>query len=283
MKRMICLLAALMLMFGMLTCVASATEDAVAADGWSVVNDNYIGWTMDGGVITGNFNIGWENADPNPISLWKDLLTDENDFTLDLDMKAGGSDSPAISLLGVRIEADGNNGDGNQVYLKINNTEGFDGGNKTYDWLKAAGSKVHITIWRIAGGDLTIRITGESSASVIGETKTITVTPAATGPEVKLYVFRGCAEFGHITLSEGVSEVPEVTQPTQPKPTEPAATEPKPTEPEATEPKATDPAPTDPTQPKPATDDSVLWIVISAVAAVLIVVAVVVIIKKKKA
>lgn len=276
MRRFIRTFVAVLLVIGLIPCLASATEDAVAADGWSVDNDNYLGWSMEDGVITGDFNTGWENHEP--IRLWKDYITDIDNFTLELEMTASSMTSPYLAVMGVRIEADGNNGDGNQVFLKSNNTEAFDGNNVNYDWIKAANCKVHITVWRIDGGDLTIRITGESDANVSGETKTLTVAPGAELAAIEVGVFRGCAQFGNLKLADSVEEIPE--EPVVTVPTEPEVTQMQPTEPKGTAPQTTNPSePAEGEVPAPSYIGA--WIAIAA-AVVIAVVGIVLVCKKRK-
>lgn len=286
MRRLMSLFLALMMVFSVAAMV-SADDHPLATDGWSVTNDNFLGWTKEGDEIVGDFNIGWENAEP--MKLWKDMITDYNNFRLEIDLTANNMTSPAISVMGVRIETDGNGGDGHQVYLKTNNTEGFEGRNQTYDWIKAANSKAHIVIARKDGGDLHILIVGESNENVIGEHKLITVAVTNETPTVEIMAYRGCARFGNLTVTEGESvELPtEPTPPappaTEPQPTEPAPTQPKPTDPAApqeTEPKGTEPKPTEPAD---SPDGGSTGLIIAIVAVVVIAVVAVVIIKKKKA
>ncbi len=275
-KHIACACLALALL--LCTCVSAFADAPTLADeGWNVANDNFLGWTLDNGVITGDFNIGWENAEP--ISLWQDMITDSDNFSVSLNMTASNATSPFIAVMGVRVEADGNGGDGNQVYLKTNNTEGFEGNNVTYDWLKAANCEVHVTIVRIDGGDLQIQLIGASNEAVSGETKTLTVPVTNESAELTIGVYRGCAKFAGLTVLEGEDvTAPTEPVPTEPTPTEPAPTEPKATEPKATEPKATEPAPTD--KPAESSNDT-LWIVLAA-AVVVVAVVVIVVVKKKR-
>ena len=279
MKKLISLFLALMMVVS-LAAVVSADEGDLAADGWSVANDNFLGWTKEGDEIVGYFNIGWENAEP--IMLWKDMITDFNNFCIELDLTANNMTSPAISVMGVRVEADGNGGDGHQVYLKTNNTEGFEGRNQTYDWIKAANSKVHVTIARKDGGDLHILIKGESNENVIGEYKLITVEVTNETPTVEIMAYRGCARFGAITLLEGADvELPtEPTPPTEPPTDPPADPTDAPADPTDAPADPTD-APADPTEPTEP-DNGSTGLIIAIVAVIVIAVVVVVIIKKKK-
>lgn len=279
MKKLISLFLALMMVVS-LVAVVSADEGDLAADGWSVANDNFLGWTKEGDEIVGDFNIGWENAEP--MKLWKDMITDFNNFCVELDLTANNMTSPAISVMGVRVEADGNGGDGHQVYLKTNNTEGFEGRNQTYDWIKAANSKVHVTIARKDGGDLHILIEGESNENVIGEYKLITVEVTNETPTVEIMAYRGCARFGAITLLEGADvELPtEPTPPTEPPTDPPADPTDAPADPTDAPADPTD-APADPTEPTEP-DNGSTGLIIAIVAVIVIAVVVVVIIKKKK-
>ncbi len=273
MKRLFHLMLALLMAFS-LAVIASAEETDLAADGWSVANDNFLGWSKEGDEIVGDFNVGWENADP--MKLWKDMITDFNNFRLELDLTANNMTSPAIAVMGVRMEADGNGGDGHQVYLKTNNTEAFEGRNQTYDWIKAANSKVHLTIARKDGGDLHILIVGESNENVMGEYKLITVAVTSETPTVEIMAYRGCARFGAIALTEGDA----VELLSEPKPVEPPATDPPATEPQATEPDPTEPKPTEPAEKNPK--DNSIYLIIAIVAVVAVAAVVIVVIRKKK-
>lgn len=276
MKKLIGLFLTMALLLS-LTAVVYAADADLAADGWSVANDNFLGWTKDGDTIVGDFNVGWENVEP--ISLWKDAITDFNNFSVEVDMTASNSTSPFIAVMGVRIETDGNGGDGNQVFIKSNNTENFDGNNKTYDWVKAAGCKAHVTITRVDGGDLTVQIVGESNDAVAGETKTLTVETTAEAAKLEIGVYRGCAKFEQLTVRNG----DDVVAPTDPAPTEPDPTDPEPTDPKPTDSKPADPKPTEPavSDPGDADNSSIVWIVIAGVAVAAVVV-VALIAKKKK-
>ena len=222
MKKLISLLLALtmLLCLGVAAYADEAEDTWAPIEGWSVTNDNYLGWSQEGDEIIGDFNIGWENAEP--MKLWQDMITDYNNFRVELDMTANNMTSPAIAVMGVRIEADGNGGDGHQVYLKTNNTEGFEGRNQTYDWIKAANSKVHIVIARKDGGDLTVLIVGESNSAVQGEFKLLTIPVTNETPTVEIMAYRGCAKFANLTVTEGEGiELP--TEPTVDTPTTPPA------------------------------------------------------------
>ena len=50
MKRLFSLMLALMMVLS-LAALVSADENDLAADGWSVTNDNFIGWTKEGDEI----------------------------------------------------------------------------------------------------------------------------------------------------------------------------------------------------------------------------------------
>lgn len=276
MKKLFSLVLALMMIFSMAV-FASAEETDLAADGWNVNNDNFLGWTKEGDEIVGDFNVGWENGDD--MRLWKDMITDFNNFRLEIKLDANNMTSPAISIMGVRIEPDGNGGDGHQVYLKTNNTEGFEGRNETYDWFKAANGNVQLVIARKDGGDLHVLIVGESNDTVVGDTKLLTIQVTNETPTVAIMVYRGCASFSDMTLVEGTDvELPTESKPAEP--TEPA--DPDPTETEPAEPKPTQPEPTDPAGNNTPNNNSV-GLIIAIVAVVVAAVVAVIIIRKKKA
>lgn len=279
MKKLIgfCLVLAVLLS---LSAAALAAEGDLAADGWSVANDDFLGWSKDGDTITGDFNVGWENAEP--IALWKDAITDPNKFSVELDVTASNMTSPYIRIMGVQIEADGNGGSGNQVYLKTNNTADFEGNNKTYDWLVAAGCKAHIIITRVDGGDLTVQIIGASSESVAGETKTLTVEAAEESARLEIGVFRGVAQFGGLTVANGDDAVapPEATEQAEPT-DQPTAPEETPAQ-QTSAPNTPGPDTSRPSDTGKNDSSHVVWIVIAAAAVAAVVVVIAVVGRKKR-
>ena len=147
MKRLICLCIALSMV---LTLGAAAVTAASPADsGWSAYQDDYTGWDISGQTITGTFGTGSSNW------LRKACLDDVKNFVLDVDISGNNTSSPYIKVLNNVIEVEGNNGNGEQVYVKI--------ADQAKDWLAAAGTRVHIKVLRVDGGDLQIKLTGANN------------------------------------------------------------------------------------------------------------------------
>jgi DNA-directed RNA polymerase subunit RPC12/RpoP len=157
--------------------------------GWDtdMVNGSkdFSGWTtFDGVNIAADYSKTVNNH-----CIWKNLLTDQNDFTATLDVTADNKSSAYVKLLGVTLELDGNGGDGNQVFVKLN------GSNQ--DWLTCTGCVTNVKITRKAGGDLTFTLTGLGNDTPM----TFTVTPTEQNENLELGLYRGMAKFRNICTS----------------------------------------------------------------------------------
>ena len=141
MKRLTALLLAMVFVFGMVPMSALAGNTTPADLGWSTAQNNFTGWTVENGVIRGEYN-----AVANP-RIWR-AVGDLNNFKLSMDIACDNTTSPYIQLCGVIIEMDGNCGNGNQVFLKINGSGS--------EWFNATGNQVHVEINRYNGGQLHI-------------------------------------------------------------------------------------------------------------------------------
>lgn len=142
-KKILCLIIAAALFVGLLPTVAFAAGSP-GDYGWHTDNNNYAGWSA---TDAANITLDYPNAASHRV--WKELLTNTNDFSLDLDLKGGGY----VRLLGQTIELDPNGGDGNQVCLKVAGT--------VCDWTNAEGLDAHLTIARKDGGNITVALSGK--------------------------------------------------------------------------------------------------------------------------
>lgn len=147
MKRAISMILTLALLLGCLSAgVLAATP---AEEGWTAYQDDFSGWTLEDGRITGNYDAA--------VSSWlkKVCLDDISNFVIDADITGSSSSSPYITVLNNVIELNGDGGNGNQVYVKV--------ADQGKEWMNAAGTRVHVKIMRVDGGDLQIKLTGEGN------------------------------------------------------------------------------------------------------------------------
>ena len=120
--------------------------------------------------------------------IWKSMIADENNFTVDLDVIGGSYDTAYIKALGVIVELDGRSGNGGQFYLKINGEH--------YHWVDGRNGEVHVTLSRENGGDLFITLTGREK-----ETYVYTATPTESNENVEIGVYAGTINFRNITAA----------------------------------------------------------------------------------
>ena len=180
MKRLICLCIALSMV---LTLGAAAVTAASPADsGWSAYQDDYTGWDISGQTITGTFGTGSSNW------LRKACLDDVKNFVLDVDISGNNTSSPYIKVLNNVIEVEGNNGNGEQVYVKI--------ADQAKDWLAAAGTRVHIKVLRVDGGDLQIKLTGANNDRSVIYTAPVRSKDAT----VEIGMYRGIIRVENFTV-----------------------------------------------------------------------------------
>lgn len=176
MKRILCLCLTWILILGLLPAAALAADGTPADLGWSTDGDQFTGWTVSDGVITGDYNAG-------AYRIWHGL-EDTSNFKISLDVTCDNTTSPFIALGGTILELDANSGNGNQVFLKINSVGS--------DWMDAEGCRVHVEINRVNGGYLTIALTGKGNS----DTRILT---AACGDvtTVEIGMYRG----GFVTVA----------------------------------------------------------------------------------
>lgn len=147
MKKIMSVLIALamVLMILPMTALAATPEDL----GWTINKDDFTGWTVDGESIRCDF----DQCNYNKIT--KNVLEDPKNFVIELDMYGDRTSDPYIKVLNVAISVGGNNGNGNQIFLKVGDARGT--------WISARNTKVHLKIARYNGGDLSVEVTDRKS------------------------------------------------------------------------------------------------------------------------
>lgn len=156
MKKLVSIIFALALVFS-LTVAASAASFADA--GW-ISESEFSGWTMNAdGSMTLVYNDG-TGANDNRIL---HSIPDAENFTLTVKVDSETNSRPVIKMLGVMIELNAENGNGNQFFVK-----NFDGRNwNNFDWLNAQDCVVTVVLSRVDGGNLKVTVTGEGNDTPI--------------------------------------------------------------------------------------------------------------------
>jgi hypothetical protein len=174
-------------------------ESPLAEDGWTVEADG------NADLVEGDFS-GWEIIDDKLNSIkgkWMDmeniiiakrLLTDVDNFSLQLILDTDFFSSPCIEILGIRLELDGNHGDGNQVFVKKDSV----GAGGEDSWFACEDDIVYVNLSRKDGGKLQLTLWGEGNPTPIE----LAWDVAEETDVVKLIVFRGEASFLNISVGD---------------------------------------------------------------------------------
>ena len=142
--------------------------------GWTVLNENNLNAAFSAMTGTGR--------------IWKSLLTNQNDFTAELDIITDNTSSAYVKVLGVTLELDSSGGDGNQSFVKLNG--------QNQDWVRGDNCEMHVKLERKDGGDLTITVTGKN-----GDTMNLTAKPTEDNENLELGLYRGIASYKNITVT----------------------------------------------------------------------------------
>lgn len=145
----ICVVLAMVLMVLPVTALAATPGDL----GWSNSKNDFTGWTVEDNTIRCDYdlcNYNWVE---------QDVLTDPNNFVVELDLYGDKASDPYVKVLNVAISVGGNNGNGNQIFLKVGDSRG--------NWINAHGTKVHLKIARYNGGDLSVEVTPAGGFTMI--------------------------------------------------------------------------------------------------------------------
>lgn len=179
MKKLISVLLALTLVFGLTMAVSAASP---ADSGWEDDDGTFDGWTMnaDGSMTL----VNGDGSGANDNRLWHGVPDAENfEATVVIDTETNSR--PIIKMFGVIIELNAENGNGNQVFVKNMDSNG---NWNNFDWLNATECAVTVKLARSNGGNLQVTITGADNATPITMDMTI-ADPTATGLELAMY---GC-------------------------------------------------------------------------------------------
>lgn len=188
-KRTVAAMLILTLLLGFLPSPVRAAESTPAAFGWETDGNDFTGWVATDESIIGTF------APTHTSRIWKQL-EDVNDFKLTVTLQCDNTTSPYIQVAGVIVELDANNGNGNQVFPKINGT-----GNS---WMDAQECTVTVTINRYNGGPLTITLNGRDN-----ETPVVLTAACGSGNDaVEIGMYRG----GFVTIRDYSVTTPDQTQ-----------------------------------------------------------------------
>lgn len=152
--------------------------------GWQTDEDSFDGWTA---TDAKNITVDASKASDEGW-IYKDLITDQVNFTVSLDLVPGTESSGAVKVMGVEIELDSRHGHGNQVCVKIGGTE--------KGWLESRGRETHIELKRTAGGSLEITITGAAN----DQSMHVTQSAAEESARVSLCGYAGLTSFRQITV-----------------------------------------------------------------------------------
>ena len=147
--------------------------ESLSAQGWYSDSGDLSGWTLDNGVITGDFQAMVNKR------IRRDCLTDMHSFVVEMDISGDNTSSPYIQIMGVILELDGNNGNGDQVFVKL--------AGEMLEWFDGDGTKVHVRIERVQDGNLKFTLTGSGR----NNTKTYTAVPTKADPGLEIGMYRG--------------------------------------------------------------------------------------------
>ena len=120
--------------------------------------------------------------------IWKGLLTNQKDFTAELDISTNNKSSAYVKVLGVTLELDSRGGDGNQSFVKLNG--------RNHDWVKGEACEMHVKLERKDGGDLTVIVTGKN-----GDKMELSAAPTEENENLELGLYAGTAKYENITVT----------------------------------------------------------------------------------
>ena len=185
MKKPLCFCIVVALLIGLLPAVAAVSSPDPGNYGWYTAHSDFSGWDTreDGSVIA----VSYDGSGAHRI--WKPVLSDPRNFTLNLTVKVTAIRA-YVEILGLRLELNPSGGNGNQVY-----TPDLGG------WFDAEGQEVAVNLHRENGGNLQIRYEGKGNPIPVLLSKT-----PADGANTNLALGaldRGAsAEFSGITVEE---------------------------------------------------------------------------------
>lgn len=176
MKKLLSVILALTLVLG-LAMVASAS---MADSGWWDDDGNYDGWTLnDDGSMT---MVNYDGTGKNNNRIGHSIDTPD-DFEITVVVDSETNSRPIISLFGLVIELNAENGNGNQFFVKNMDANG---NWNNFDWLSATDCIVTVKLVRENGGNLQVTVTGKDNDTPITMDMAIG-DPTATNIELAMY------------------------------------------------------------------------------------------------
>ena len=115
MKRIVILFLSFAILLSIVASPVYALNSSTV-QGWETDGGDYSGWSIGESYVTGNFETTNNNH-----RIWKSCFNDPNNFVLEVDIAStSNTTSPYLKFMGIILELDANNGNGNQVFIKIN-------------------------------------------------------------------------------------------------------------------------------------------------------------------
>lgn len=115
--------------------------------GWKTDNGaSFAGWTAASGT---EMSVDFAATDGEH-RIWKNITEDDNNFVITLDYQAAEASSGYVKIFGSRVEMDSRNGNGDELFIKINDGEG--------EWTPAVGAAAKVELSRKNGGNITVKI-----------------------------------------------------------------------------------------------------------------------------
>lgn len=153
---------------------------------WETDEDDFSGWSAAAeDSITANYDQTAHNH-----RIWKPLEGTQDSFVVELDVTANNSSSVYVKTFGQILELDGRNGNGNQLFAKIN------GENK--DWIACAGGQMHVKL-EGKDGKITLTLTGKDNDTPV----TFEMTPSEENENLEIGIYAGQAAFQNISNLSG--------------------------------------------------------------------------------
>ena len=187
---------------GVMDSGASAYFVNVRDEGMAVLSPGLYGWETDEINGTKDFT-GWVTIDGENISadyatttgnhrIWKNLISDQENFFASLELTADNTSSGYVKVLGQTLELDGRNGTGEQLGVKLNGT--------FREWIPAAGGKAMVYLSRKAGGDVIVGILGEGSQTLY----TANISSVEDNDNLEIGLYAGAVSFEEIQVRSDV-------------------------------------------------------------------------------
>lgn len=149
--------------------------------GWETDENDFSGWsaaTED--LITASYG-----QTANNHRIWKALAGTKDDFVVEMDVTADSGSSAYVKVFGQTLELDGRNGDGNQLFVKLNGED--------KDWIACAGGQMHVKLAG-KGEKIALTLTGKDNDTPAA----FELTPSEENENLEIGLYAGQAAFGKI-------------------------------------------------------------------------------------